>query len=141
MLVFIRMVPASVTNGDLRHFVDRGMGSMWDRFFGRRGNITASTILRFTNPKTQSVEYHGVVDIEPATSAQAMIKKLNRTPLNGVPVEVRKFYHRSALRDRRKDRLNTETGSVTDMRRGNRRRSHMNIEPVSISGPVEAGRA
>ena len=139
MLLFIRMIPRSVTSGELDRFVRKGMGSFWTRFLVRQEIAVRPKVIRITNRKTHSVEYHGIVDIEPATSAQAAIRRLNRTRLKGKRVEVRHFFRRSPLRDRRVGHLSVEHDSSTDIRSRDRRRNQLVIEPVSVSGAVEAG--
>ena len=141
MLVFVRLIPETVTIGDLRHFVDKGMGSLRDYIFGRQGAITSILIFRVTNPKTHSVEYHGMIDIQPAASAQATIRRLNRTLLKGMPVEVRKYFRRSPLRDRRTGQSDRKRESFKDLRKKDRRRYQLDLEPVYVSGSVKAGDA
>jgi len=134
MLVFVRMIPESVTIGDLRHFVGKGMGSLRNYIFGRQGAITSVFIFRVTNPKTHSVEYHGMVDIQPAASAQATIRRLNRTHLKRMPVEVRKYFHRSQLRNKRTGQSIREHESFNDLRKRDRRRSRLTVKSVAVSG-------
>jgi len=141
MLVFIRMIPESVTTGDLRHFIDKGIVSLRNYIFGRQGAITSILIFRVTNPKTHSIEYHGIVNVEPARSAQAAIRRLNRTHLKKMPVEVRKYFHRSPLRDRRAGQSIREHESFNDLRMRDRRRSRLTVEAVAVSGSVKAGNA
>ncbi len=139
MLVFIRMIPKSVNCNELRHFVSKGVNSFWTRYAGKQGSVDSVSINKVTNQEMQSVEYHGIVNIEPATSAQAAIKKLNRTTLKGVPVEVRKFYQRSPMRDRRKGQSDIDADMFKDLRKGDRRRKQLFMEPVYISGAVKVG--
>ncbi len=141
MLVFVRIIPKSVTCDELRHFVRKGVDSLWTRFSGNQGSVDGVSIKKFTNQKTQSVEYHGIVNVEPATSAQAAIRRLSRTTLKGVPVEVRKFYQLSPLRDRRTGQSAKEHESFNDLRKRDRRRSRLAVEPVYMSGSVKAGNA
>ena len=134
MLLFIRMIPMAITCDELYRYVYKGMGSFWTRFFGHQGSITELSILRFANRDAQSVEYHGLVDIEPAISAQGAIRRLNRTSLYGTPVEVREFFDRSPSRDRRKSQSSMETASFKNLRKGDRRSQQLAIESVPVSG-------
>ena len=134
MLVFIRMVPASVNSGDLRGFIYKGMGSFWLRLLSSQGSTARISIIRIVNQNTHSVEFHGLVDIEPAASAQAAIRRLNRTSLYGTLVEVREFFDRSTSRDRRKSQTSMETDSFKDLRKGDRRSQQLAIESVPVSG-------
>jgi len=141
MLLFIRMIPKSVTRDELLRFVYKGMNSSWMRFIERQGSIVSIWIKRFTSQETHTVEYHGIANIEPATSAQAAIRRLNRANLKGRSVEVREFFHRSPLRDRRKGHSSIEHGSPNDHRSRDRRRYLFGNEQVSVSGSVNAGYA
>jgi len=134
MLVFIGMIPMAITCDDLHRFVYKGLGSFWTSFFGGQGIIAELSIIRIAIQNTHLVQYHGLVDIEPATSVQAVIKRLNRTRLNGVFVEVRKFIDRSPLRDRRKSQSGIETSYFKDLRKGDRRRCQLAVEEVPVSG-------
>ncbi len=134
MLVFVRMIPMAITCDDLYHFIHKGMGSFFTQLLGNKGTVTELSILRFTNQEAHSVQYHGLVDIDPVTSAQDAIKRLNQSRLIGVPVEVREFYDRSSSRDRRKRQSAIESASFKDQRRGDRRCNQLKIEPVTVSG-------
>ncbi|MCP4862894.1 MAG: hypothetical protein GY897_02845 [Alteromonas sp.] len=134
MLVFIRMIPMAVTCDDLYRFIHKGMGSFFTQLLGKKGTVTELSILKFANQEAHSVQYHGLVDIDPVTSAQAAIKRLNQSRLNGVPVEVREFYDRSPSRDRRESQSAVESAAFKDQRRGDRRCNQLNIEPVTVSG-------
>jgi len=101
MLIFIRLLPESVTQGELRRFVEKAIHSPWRNLFLARSKIRMAEIRKLVNRATGSVEYHGLVDIEPAKGAVTAIRKLHLTPLKGKTVEVRKYYKRSPLRDRR----------------------------------------
>ncbi|MGD8930934.1 MAG: hypothetical protein PVI52_00090 [Chromatiales bacterium] len=95
-------------------------------------------IRKLVNRATGSVEYHGVVDIEPAKGAVRAIRKLNLTPLKGKTVEVRKYYKRSPLRDRREG--GSQEATSANRRKRDRRRPNLAEESVTISGPLRAGR-
>lgn len=138
MLVFIRLLPESVTQSDLRKFVGRTIRSSWLHWLLPQARIHSTEIRKFTNEQTRSIEYHAVVDIEPAKAAMAAIRKLNHTPLKGKEVEVRKYFHRSPLRDRR-EALQTEDAQTDERRRRDRRRESLRVERVSISGAWQIG--
>jgi hypothetical protein len=138
MLIFIRLLPESVTQGELRRFVEKAIHSPWCSLFFTRSKVHGAEIRKLVNRATGSVEYHGVVDVEPAKKAVVAIRRLNRTPLRGKAVEVRKYYQRSPLRDRRGG---GRAGDASDNRRKrDRRRPNLMAESVTISGPLRAGR-
>ena len=140
MLVFIRLLPESVTQNDLRKFVNKALRSPWLGLFGSQGKSKSTEIRKITYRQTLSVEYHGIVEIEPAKAAAAVIRKLNRSPLKGRDVEVRKYYQRSPLRDHR-----TQQGEAAAFRAENNRRRHdrrrvdMITERVHTAGALQSG--
>ena len=56
-------------------------------------------------------------------------------------MEVRKFYQRSALRDRRTGQSDREHELFNDLRKRDRRRCQLDMESVYVSGSVKAGNA
>jgi RNA recognition motif-containing protein len=137
MRIFIRLLPESVTQSDLRRFVEKAIHSPWQPLLLRRSKIHSTEIRMLVNRATGSVEYHGLVDVEPAKRAAVAIRKLNQTPLKGKAVEVRKYYERSALRDRRGGDM---AAASSNRRKRDRRRENLVAESVNISGPLRAGR-
>jgi hypothetical protein len=133
VLIFIRLLPESVTQSELRKFVGRVVHSPWHSLLYPATRIQSIEITKITSTLQQSVEYHGIIDIEPAKLALKVIRKLHRAPLKGKQVEVRKYYQRSALRDRRKNQQ-TAPPSGSDRRRQDRRRVGLMRERVTISG-------
>jgi hypothetical protein len=138
MLVFIRLLPEAVTQNDLRKFVGKAIRSSWLHWLFPQARIHSTEIRKFANGQNHSVEYHAIVDIEPAKAAVAAIRKLNRTPLKGKQVEVRKYYHRSLLRDRRKA-LQEDAQEGDERRRRDRRRESLEVERVGVSGTWQGG--
>lgn len=139
MLVFIRRIPESVTRQDLRHFVGQAFRSPWNRLFGRKGEIRALDILKITDADAETIEFHGLVDIEPAKSAMLAIRRLGRVPLLGRNVQVRQYRVRSAYRDRRGQPPGQGELSIHNRRVGDRRRPNLREERVHVSGPLVAG--
>ncbi len=138
MLLFIRMIPESVTRQDMQHYVAQAFRSPWARLFGRPTQVKNLEILKLTNEDDQTVEYHALADIEPTKSALLAIRRLSRIPLLGRRVAVRKYYTRSDYRDRRGQRPDQGSLSIQDRRMHDRRRPHLRREQVQISGPAAA---
>lgn len=137
MLIFIRLLPELVSQSNLRQFVDKALCPPWWRLLSPQSSIHSTEIRKLTNGETYSIEYHGIVDIEPAMGAVATIRKLHRALLKGKRVDVRKYYQRSPLRDRRKERQRVSL--FDDCRKQDRRRKVMLTEWVTISGPFRVG--
>ncbi len=139
MLVFIRLIPESVTRQDLQLYVEQALRAPWSRLFGQRGTVKSLEILKLTDEDSQAIEFHALVDIEPPKSARLAIRRLNRTPLLGRRMTVRKYYTRTSFRDRRGQRPDQGPLSIQDRRVHDRRRPHLQQEWVHISGPSAAG--
>ncbi|MCB1759715.1 MAG: RNA-binding protein [Gammaproteobacteria bacterium] len=132
MDIFIRRLPESVTRLDLIHFVSAALRPQWSLF--RRGDGPQQIdceIFRVTSLDNQSAEYHGIVHFEDPTEAMAVIERLNGRQLKGKRMEVRKYYHRSNLRDRRRQpNGQMPAGDIVEQRQADRRRNHLQIEPL-----------
>ena len=96
--------------------------------------VTALDILQFTNPYPRTVEYHGLIEIEPEKPAMKAVGKLDRLRVRGQHIGVRKYHRRSSYRERRIQDLKNDTGGMEDRRKGERRRLHLQRETVRISG-------
>jgi len=136
MLIFFRLIPDSITEKVLRRFVRDALCSPWRRLFRRWGNIRSIRIIKITNQETFSIEYHGLVDVEPARLADAAIKRLNRTELGVRAVQVRKFHKRSGYRDRRTQDSRMEGLAIQNRRKRDRRRDSLSTERVYVSGAL-----
>ena len=131
MWLIIAKIPTDTTHTSLKKFVTKGMNGKWFFLPSRNsGNIKKCGILRITNPKTKSVECHGIILVEPIKAALSTIEQLDGTRLNGTTVDVRRYVHRTSERDRR-DHFNSPNVLRTDdRRRGDRRRSGIRTERI-----------
>lgn len=102
MDIFIRRLPESLTRLDLIHFISSAIKPNWN-IFGRTSSPAKfdCEIMRITDIDSQTVEYHGVAHFALSNEALAAISRLNGSVLKGKTMEVRKYFHRSPLRDRR----------------------------------------
>jgi len=139
MLIFIRLIPYSIKEKDLRWFVLNALCSPWRRLLRRWGNIRSVRIIKITDQGTLSIEYHGLVNVEPARLADAAIKKLNHTELGGRSVQVRKFQKRSGYRDRRGQDPGMEGLAIHNRRQKDRRRDSLSTEGVRVAGEYFPG--
>jgi len=68
-----------------------------------------------------------LVEVQPAKAAMLAIEELDDTELKGARIGVRRYQHRSPLRDRRKSPSNVDG---PDSRQDERRRKNLRIELV-----------
>ncbi|MCB1759970.1 MAG: RNA-binding protein [Gammaproteobacteria bacterium] len=97
---------------------------------GKQGEIKRCGILRLSDPATRSLECHGLVFIQPVKCAIAAIDELNGRKLNGNVVDVRRYYERSAERDRRNHFALSEPPRNGERRRRDRRRHELRMETI-----------
>ena len=122
MWIFLRQIPnGAVARDELGRFVSKSLRPSWLSFLSAPSTrIKRCEILQIVNPATHSTEYHGLVQMNPSKAAPPVIKRLNGHKLQGKPIEARKFFRRSAFRDRR--RTLSEREASLENRRVDRRR-------------------
>jgi len=133
MDIFIRRLPEAVTRLDLIHFISDAVKPHWSIFGGTSSKADQfdCEIIRITDFDNQTIEYHGVAHFAQPHEALSVISRLNGSMLKGKMMEVRKFFHRSPLRDRRTQTAPSPLPKhLTEQRRGDRRRSQLLIEEI-----------
>lgn len=129
MEIFIRRLPNSTTRLDLMQFISAALRPKWYLLqFSPIGTLGHCDIWRIDNTRTQQVEYHGLVRIEPPSAAVYLINKLNGEVFKTKKVEVRKFFHRSSKRDRRRTSIQQLSNHIGEKRKQDRRRSGILID-------------
>jgi hypothetical protein len=134
MWIFLRQISkGAATRSELEEFVSKSLRPSWMFFLsGPHTIIKRFEILQIVNPAMHSTEYHGLVQINPSTAAPPVIRRLNGRKLQGKRIEVRQFFRRSALRDRRRTTLSEREASMEN-RRGDRRRD--GLKSVVLRAP------
>lgn len=129
MWVIIQQIPAATTNQELSRFISRRLGRRgWLRTsLGKHSGLKSYSILRMTDRVTGIVECHGLAELADDRPEEETLKSLNGHRLNGRPVAVRKYYHRSAPA-----RASGPTALPAGIRE--RRRSDLHIEMIRSRG-------
>lgn len=138
MLVFIRSLPESATIAELSQLLDKALHRSLFGLFRNRGSYDKLQILEITDRDRQSVEYHGLVEIEPAEAALGAIDRLNNLRFKGKRLEVRRYFRRSPYLDRRGQMPGREEVIFMERRAHDRRRPHLQIEHVDTAGFTRA---
>lgn len=129
MEIFIRRLPKSTTRLHLMKFISDALKPKWYLLqFSPKGTLRHCDIWRIDDPQTKQVEYHGVARIEPPSAALQLINRLNGQPFRTKIVEVRKFFHRSSERDRRRLQDEQIAKGFSEKRKRDRRRSGLHID-------------
>jgi hypothetical protein len=129
MMLFLRGLPEDLTRREFKAFVQTAMKGLDSRTFSFKANVCSCAILRITDHTNGGVEHHGLVEIQPAKAAMRAIEELDGKHLKGARIEVRRYHHRSPLRDRRGSKK--ELGSP-DNRQKERRRGNVKIDLVGV---------
>jgi hypothetical protein len=128
VLLFLRGLPQDLTKKELKGFVQAVVKATADRPRILKAAVGNCSILRITDPSNGACELHGLVEVHPATAGMRAIDSLNGQTLRGAKLEVRRYHHRSLLRDRRR----VQNGAAdAEQRRQERRRSNLKIELVN----------
>lgn len=126
MIVFLRNIPSTTRYDDIFRFVEPGLKGGLLR---KSGRIERVQMLVIKDPKKESLEFHGLVRVEPDNVAMKMIAKLHRKPFLGRPIEVREYHHRSWHNDRRVYKLPQNYVLLCE-RKGDRRRANLEKQIV-----------
>ena len=137
MKIFIRNLPSSTTQRELRIFAEQLLSPKWYTPFAVKGKILNCEVRKVKDQESGEIQYYGLMEIKPFKAAQMAIKKLNGQTLKGRRIEARKWHDRSYQADRR-DRYRRNTWDPSKERRSNeRRRSQLEVE-VKSNVRVEA---
>lgn len=134
MKIFLRRLPQGVTPGEIHEFVTEAITPPWYRPFALRGTVKSHVVLRIKDLDLDTVEYHGLLDIQPIKTALAALPVLNQLRFKERSVEARKWQDRTEQRERRNPYQVAPAGG-RNQRRGDRRREHLVIDTIE---PYEA---
>ena len=102
-------------------------GSGWNG----QGTIRSCEIIRITDSSNDSVEYHGLVELQPAKLALLAARELNGTEIGGKPIGVHRYQHRSSLSNQH---CYLQSGEESNQAGDDQRRSSLTIELMSDGG-------
>lgn len=129
MRIFLRALPVGTRDRDLKAFVQTVITPPWYMPLRNRAIVKSCKILKIVDPKLGTVEFHGLLDVQPVKAALAAIERLNGHSFKGYRLEARKWHVRRKYYDDRRNLYTTSAGAWTNERRqGDRRRSTLMIE-------------
>ena len=136
MWIFIKGIPKEMDSIALERFIKRIMSPGWLPFtVTGRTRIRGAKILKIVHTRTRSTEYHGLIQIQPASRAESVIERINKSKINGRRLESHPYCKRYARADRRNMFIEQrEKGRVAvDRRRIERRRRNLVSQVVDYS--------
>ena len=123
MLLFIKDIPRYASQKELTRFITKARGKMGIIFPFLKGfTLVKCEILRLEDRGKKTVEYHGLIGVEPEKICPSLMRRLNGAILFGKRVEVRPYVKRSVYKDRRRFHADLEL-LPQERRRRDRRRS------------------
>ncbi len=128
MKLFIRGLPDGTAPADLRQFAEQLLAPAWYRPFAPKAAVKSCTVLKIRDLDANTVEFHGLLEVQPAMAALQAVKTLDGKRFHGRSIAVRKWQIRSELNDPRKRSGTAEEGPAAERRRGDRRRTKLLIE-------------
>lgn len=134
MWIFIKGIPKEMDSQALERFVKRTLSPGWLPFaVTGRVRIRGSKILKIVHTRTRSVEYHGLIQIQPASQAERVIQRINNAMINGRRLESHPYSKRFARADRRNMFIEAGGKSASDRRQVERRRANLVSQVVDSS--------
>ncbi len=119
MILFIRKIPANTQIKELIEFVSPAIKG---GFFRRSGVIGKVEILALQDLRLRTLEFHGLVTVEPDQVAIRAIKKLKGCRFKGKHVIVRQYWQRDWHNDPRRSYASTANVKIMERRVHDRRR-------------------
>jgi hypothetical protein len=129
MMLFFRGLPENLTCKELKVFIQGAVNGADKRYLTKKAAVSNCTILRITDQSNGCTEHHGLVEVQPPKAAMRAIEALNAREIKGARVEVRRYQHRSPLRDQRRKGAKIAAEQAEE-RQKERRRRHLKIDLV-----------
>ncbi len=130
VMLFVTGLSERVTRNELISIFRHLIKSSWRTRWAHRDPIRSCNIVRITDRDSGDVEYHGLVELQPAKLALSAIRELSGAEIGGNRIEIRRYF-RSPLHNQL--RYAMESKSAVRIR-DDRRRSNLKIELVEHQG-------
>jgi RNA recognition motif-containing protein len=122
VVLFIKGLPESATQADIESLFERLGSPRWRVRLTGQGGVCSCDIVRIVNRESELIEYHAMVEIQPAKLALRAIRELNGALVHGQRIELHRYHHRSPIRDRRRQSFEEEV-TKNFLQPGDNRRS------------------
>ncbi len=128
MQIILKRIPEKTKKRDIDNFL---APILKGTFFQKSGAVESIKILILHDPKTNEVEWHGLVSFDSEKIALRVIKKLNRKYFLGKYIAISEYHRRSWENDRRVN--SQDWGSPEESNRKKDRR-RINLKERKITG-------
>jgi hypothetical protein len=133
VVLFLSHLPPNTNCRDIKAFMQAELRKSGVRGLPFFNLCTNCSILRITDPAAGTTEYHGLVEVRPALIALRAIEVLNGKELNGAPIAVRRYRHRSTWGEHRHRSDPARGGDLVAAPLVERRRANLRIELVEAT--------
>ena len=124
MWIFYKHLPRGTTVREINKVTRKGYRSglpLMNLF--KTGLIKRSKIIRIKDLKTDSMEYHAIVQVDSPVSAESIIENLDGKTVNGIFLMPHRYHRRFPSRDRRMQQ--PISAKHLERRKGERRRENI----------------
>ena len=128
MIIFLGHIPANTTKNELVDYIEPVLKG---GLFQKSGRVENVKILVLKDKNTHTMEYHGLVTVEPDAAANRVIKKLNRKVFKGRHIAVREYHFRTWHNDPRSN-MHEYNEELMNKRKADRRRPKFEEENEEV---------
>ncbi|MCU7923985.1 MAG: hypothetical protein KZQ88_14950 [Candidatus Thiodiazotropha sp. (ex Dulcina madagascariensis)] len=123
MWIFFKHLPPDISTKKIRRVTLKGAKPGWPFFqFFNKTQIKRSQIIRIKDPGADCLEYHAIVQVDSASTADAIIENLDGKTINGLFLKPHRYHRRVHHRNRRIRQASLGGGQerrIEDRRRSN----------------------
>lgn len=101
MVIIFKHISAKTRKLDIKLFITPTVNGGW---FEKKGNVLTINILALRNLRTRDISHHALIEIEPDSVAERVIKKLHRKILLSKYVAVAEYKIRDSKNDPRRNK-------------------------------------
>lgn len=123
MIIILRRIPQNTKESEIIEFISPVLKG---GLLKKTGHIENVKILVLKDNQRGTIEYHGLVTIDPDSAANRVIKKLNRKLFKNRIIMVREYFYRSWHNDPRVN-MHQWNEELDDKRKKNRRRARLEV--------------
>ena len=133
MIIIFKKIPANTSNRHIEAFVSPVLKG---GFFSADGHIENISFWKYEITQTNTIEYYALVNVEPDSVGERVIKQLNKKQLNGKYIALQEYHARHWSNDKRMFKSVVDRGK-NNKRKADRRRK---IVKTEIRGKVAEDR-
>jgi hypothetical protein len=132
MWIFYKHLPKNVTLKEIQSVTIKGARKRWLPIpVFNKPKIKRTKIIRIRDPRSESTEYHAIVQVNPTSITDTIIENLDGRTVNGLYLRPHRYHRRFANRDRRN--MQNEAQYSDERRKSDRRRDNLVTRVMAIT--------